>query len=149
MYVRCGSTFAHGKNVGYPEWGRGLCFGSLGVGFKFSSWVQTPNGRVPAIMLRVVKLERNSWYPPIGRRVIEGSGRWFRLFQNGVIEVVSFFVSEMAYFQNPANREHWLISGKYNGRFLLLRFEYFSRLKISEMREGSRPSTCMRLKVYN
>lgn len=47
--------------------------------------VQTPSGRVLALMPhpeRVVSLESNSWYPSEFGERWNGSGPWFRLFQN-------------------------------------------------------------------
>lgn len=47
--------------------------------------VQTPNGRVLALMPhpeRVTTMESNSWYPPTFTEPWNGTGPWFRLFQN-------------------------------------------------------------------
>ncbi|KAF9483101.1 phosphoribosylformylglycinamidin [Pholiota conissans] len=47
--------------------------------------VQTPNGRVLALMPhpeRTTMLEANSWYSPSLKEVWDGTGPWFRLFQN-------------------------------------------------------------------
>ncbi|KAL7418373.1 phosphoribosylformylglycinamidine synthase [Cryptotrichosporon argae] len=54
--------------------------------------VQTPNGRVLAIMPhpeRVVAAESNSWYPPEFKAGWAGKGPWFRLFQNAYAFAVS------------------------------------------------------------
>ena len=47
--------------------------------------MHTANGRFLALMPhpeRVVSLESNSWHPFLGTETWEGSGPWFRLFQN-------------------------------------------------------------------
>ncbi|KAA1475080.1 phosphoribosylformylglycinamidin [Dentipellis sp. KUC8613] len=47
--------------------------------------VQTSDGRVLALMPhpeRVVALESNSWYPPQFKESWEGTGPWFKMFQN-------------------------------------------------------------------
>ncbi|RSH87717.1 uncharacterized protein EHS24_000233 [Apiotrichum porosum] len=49
------------------------------------SAIQTPNGRVLAIMPhpeRVVAAESNSWFPADKRAEWKGKGPWFRMFQN-------------------------------------------------------------------